>query len=467
MTITEIISAKRDGKELTDAQIRYLIENYARDRVPDCQMSAFAMAVLFQGMSPRETTTLTLAMLESGAQFRWSSNGRPKVDKHSTGGIGDKISIPLAPVLACAGCDVPMISGRGLGPTGGTLDKLESIPGFRTDLSMQEIADVLQQTGCVISGASREIAPADQRFYALRDTTGTVPSIPLITASILSKKLAEGLDALVLDVKCGSGAFMKDIRGARQLADSLVATAQQAGVPTTALITDMDQPLGRMVGNSLEIIESLQVLKGEGPEDVHELTVELACQLLQHHPGGSDKSNGQREQVEAILNSGQALQRFEQMIASQGGDLRNLVEPEPATEYRAASAGTVKRFDCEQLGYAIIELGGGRKQPGDRLNLATGIEVLTKLGNPVEPGQPLYRVYCEQGILPAVRDLLDRSITIAPSPAEDSEQNRSKQNKSEQNKSEQDKSEQKDSGQASAGSRILARIGCRSSPNDK
>ena len=265
MNVAEIITDKRDGKELSAEQLNALVQGYAKDEVPDYQMSAFAMAVYFQGMTHEEVVAFTTAMLDSGDRMSWSRN-KKRVDKHSTGGIGDKVSIPLTPILACCDLDVPMVSGRGLGTTGGTLDKLESIPGFRCEMSMDEFRSVVNSCGCAIVSASKNLAPADQKLYALRDVTGTVPSIPLITASILSKKMAEGLDALVLDVKWGSGAFMKTLEQAQELARSLVQTANGMGVKTTALITDMNQPLGRMIGNALEVDEAIAVLKGEGPE---------------------------------------------------------------------------------------------------------------------------------------------------------------------------------------------------------
>ncbi|HYO24074.1 MAG TPA: thymidine phosphorylase, partial [Lacipirellulaceae bacterium] len=275
-----LIAKKRDGEELSDHEIAQFISGYARGDIPDYQMSAMAMAIYLRGMSTAETASLTDHMLASGARFTWPDDGVPRVDKHSTGGIGDKVSLPLAAMLACCGLQVPMISGRGLGATGGTLDKLEAIPGFRTDLSMEEFRDVCQRVGCVISGATADLVPADRKLYALRDVTATVPSIPLITASIMSKKLAEGLDALVLDVKWGSGAFMKTADQARELARSLVATGQRMGVATTALVTDMNQPLGRMAGNALEVNESYAALQGEGPADLMEATYALGAELL-------------------------------------------------------------------------------------------------------------------------------------------------------------------------------------------
>src|SRR3954452_15256312 len=280
MNVVSLISKKRDGGELTEDEIGSLISGYVRGDVPDYQMAAWAMAVYLRGMTVPEIAALTECMLHSGVRFEWPAGESPKVDKHSTGGIGDKVSLPLAPLLACCGLAVPMISGRGLGATGGTLDKLEAIPGFRTDLSLAEIEQMTASVGCVITGASAEIAPADKKLYALRDVTATVPSIPLITASIMSKKLAESLDALVLDVKFGSGAFMKSLDQARELARSLVDTGKRMGVKTTALLTDMNQPLGRMAGNLVEVHEAIATLQGRAPEDLWHCTRELAVELL-------------------------------------------------------------------------------------------------------------------------------------------------------------------------------------------
>src|SRR5688572_20708452 len=280
MNVVKLISKKRDGGELSHAEMDSLIDGYVRGDVHDYQMSAWAMAVFLRGMTVAETAALTEHMLHSGATFQWPAGEAPKVDKHSTGGIGDKVSLPLAPLLACCDVQVPMISGRGLGATGGTLDKLESIPGFRTNLSTEEMQAVCRRVGCVISGATAELVPADRKLYALRDVTGTVPCIPLITASIMSKKLAEGLDALVLDVKHGTGAFMKTLDNARALARSMVDTGKRMGVPTVALLNDMNQPLGRMAGNANEVNESVDALKGQGPADLMEVTLELGAELL-------------------------------------------------------------------------------------------------------------------------------------------------------------------------------------------
>ena len=391
MNVAQIIATKRDGLELSAEQIDFLVSGYAAKRIEDYQLAAWAMAVYFQGMTERETLQLTRSMLATGKPLSWPP-GRPKVDKHSTGGIGDKTSIPLAPILAECGVDVPMISGRGLGPTGGTLDKLESIAGFRTDLTNAEIQALIADVGCVITGASSEIAPADKRLYALRDVTGTVPAIPLITASILSKKLSEGLDALVLDVKWGNGAFMKTRERARSLALSLVRVATLMGVPTRALITDMNRPLGRMIGNGLEIDESLEILDGKGPVDSRELTIRLGAELLVLAGVQSDLAAATAAMNRAIAG-GKARERFERMVCAQGGDLNQVYAKPKPRELRADRSGYLAAIDCEQLGVAVIEMGGGRKALGDTIDSGVGIEMLCQIGQKVAAGEPLAKVY--------------------------------------------------------------------------
>ena len=401
---SRLIALKRDGGELSREQIAWLVRSFVSGEMAESQMSAFCMAVFFRGMSDEETTALTQEMLESGVTMSHPA-GSAVVDKHSTGGVGDKTSLILAPLLASCGLRVPMISGRGLGPTGGTLDKLESIPGFRTDLSMKEVADV----GCVITGATTDLVPADRKLYALRDVTATVPSVPLITASIMSKKLAESLDALVLDVKFGSGAFMKTREQATQLAKSLVRVGNLSGLKTTALITDMNQPLGQMCGNSVEVAESLDVLAGRGPDDVRQLTIALGAELL--------VTSGLHKSLEAAtvelcrqLDSGAALNLFRRMVAAQGGDLDVMPKLAPEIAIEATQSGFVSAVDTEELGLAIIELGGGRKQADDRIDHSVGIEVLCRVGDSVSQGDSLARVF-GNGILPAsiaqVRDAFE------------------------------------------------------------
>jgi len=391
----QIIAKKRDGEELSDAMIAEFVTGYATDQIPDYQMSAFAMAVFLNGMSAGETTALTRAMLHSGCRLQWPDDDIRRVDKHSTGGVGDKTSLPLAPLLAVCGVQVPMLSGRGLGPTGGTLDKLESIAGYRTNLSLDEIQQQVQNVGCVITGASAELAPADRRLYALRDVTATVPSIPLITASIMSKKLAESPDALVLDVKFGSGAFMKTTEQARQLAESLVATGLLMGVPTTALLTDMNQPLGHMCGNALEVEESLAVLRGDGPADVHELTVQLAAEVLVT-AGASSEITSAAELVQSNLDTGSAMERFEAMVAAQTGRLQEKRCLAPAADIMVEQEGMVSAIDVEAIGWTIISMGGGRRQLADTIDHSVGVEMLIRVGDVVESGQPILRQYTNE-----------------------------------------------------------------------
>ncbi len=402
------LEKKRDAAELSDAEIGHFIAGYAAGDIPDYQMSALAMAIFLQGMTPAETASLTEHMLASGVTFKWPNDGLPKVDKHSTGGIGDKVSLVLAPMLACCGLQVPMISGRGLGATGGTLDKLESIFGFRTDLTMGEIVQVVDKVGCVITGATADLVPADHKLYALRDVTATVPSIPLITASIMSKKLAEGLDALVLDVKFGSGAFMKTLESARELAQSLVETGNRMGVKTTALLTDMNQPLGRMVGNAVEVDEAVAALEGSGPADLMEVTLALGTELLlsvssdSKNPPPSQRgdrggfvaaANLARKQLQETINSGKAREKFAEMVAAQGGNLDIPRPVAPKSEILATQSGYVASIDAEQLGQAVIAMHGGRRQLGDKLDHSTGFEMQVRLGDHVDVGQPLAFVY--------------------------------------------------------------------------
>ena len=393
MNVAQIIADKRDGKTLEEDQIKFLVSGYTDESVPDYQMAAFAMAVFFQGMTLEETTVFTRCMLESGDQMKWS-NSMPSVDKHSTGGIGDKISIPLAPLLACCDVEVPMISGRGLGATGGTLDKLESIPGYRTELSNDEFRSIVKLAGCSIASASSKLAPADKRLYALRDVTGTVPSIPLITASILSKKIAEGIDALILDVKWGSGAFMKTLEQAQELARSLVSVGNELGVKTSAVITDMNQPLGRMIGNAVEIDESVEVLKGGGPADVVELTLELCGRVLVLAGVESNLADA-RAKVQQKIDSGAGLERLQEMVKQHGGDLNQQRAVGRSHVVKSMESGFISRINAERLGMAVIAMDGGREQLGDQLDHSTGIEFLVRVGDPVEKDQPIANVFCD------------------------------------------------------------------------
>jgi pyrimidine-nucleoside phosphorylase len=412
-----LIQQKRDGGRHTDDELAALIRGYVAGEIPDYQLSAWAMAVYFRGMDVDETAGLTRAMLESGEQLKWPAGTTLRADKHSTGGVGDKISLVLAPLLAGLGFTVPMISGRGLGATGGTLDKLESIPGFRTDLALADVVRIAREAGCVMTGQTSQLVPADKKLYALRDVTGTVPSIPLITASILSKKVAEGLDGLVLDVKCGSGAFMKDVRGARALAESLSSVGSRLGVKVRARLSDMSQPLGRMVGNLVEVLESLEVLAGGGPADVRQLTLTLAadvCLLLgaagSHHEGLSKSA--------ACLDSGEALRRFERMVGAQGGRLDKLAAAAPMSEIVAPRSGYVARMETESIGQAVIALGGGRRVMSDVIDHRVGLEMLCRLGDPVRAGQPVARMFALDRGGKEARALILEALVIADEPAE-------------------------------------------------
>ncbi|MBM80752.1 MAG: thymidine phosphorylase [Planctomycetaceae bacterium] len=410
MTPATIIARKRDSHELTESQIADFINGYVDGSVSEGQMAAMAMAIFLNGMTAEETATLTRVMLETGVVLSWSDQS-PVVDKHSTGGIGDKVSLVLAPLLACCDLRVPMISGRGLGPTGGTLDKLESIAGFRCDLSIDEIRTQTDSVGCVITGATNELVPADRKLYALRDVTATVPSLPLITASIMSKKLAEGLDALVLDVKYGSGAGMKSLDDARKLAQSMVDVGKLMGLNTSAFLTNMHEPLGRMVGNTVEVNECVATLQGQGPADLRELTLGLASDLLLSIGKESDE-NAAREGLARLLDSGKAYETFAEMVQAQGGDIDATRPLAPQTEIVAEESGYVEFIDGEKLGVAVIELGGGRKFPNDRLDHSTGVETLVNNAEKVTRGQPLFRVFAEPEQVDAIRPLLSAAVGI-------------------------------------------------------
>lgn len=389
-----IIEKKRDGGILTEEEIRFFIDEYTGGKIPDYQASALAMAIYLRGMNSQETAYLTEAMMNSGKLIDLSSILIPTADKHSTGGVGDKVSLVLAPLVAACGLAVPMLSGRGLGITGGTLDKLESIPGYRTDLSPAEFKNVLLDCGCSITGQTSEIAPADRKLYALRDVTGTVPSIPLICASIMSKKLAEGARVLVMDVKWGKGAFMKTLDSARELAASLVSTGARMGRKTSALLTDMNQPLGGAVGNTLEVIETVQSLKGRGPEDLMTVTMALAAEMLVL----SEKA-GSVEEAEAMLkqalHSGTAYGKFVRMVELHGGSTSHIentglfAQAGIKRAYRAESDGYVAEVDAEKIGRAGILLGGGRRIVTDKIDPAVGFTNIAKIGTKVKRGDIL------------------------------------------------------------------------------
>ncbi|AOW92168.1 thymidine phosphorylase [Rhodococcus sp. WMMA185] len=386
-----IIAAKRDGRELSGAEIDWVVESFTRGVVADEQMSALAMAIYFRGMTRAEVSCWTTAMISSGRRMDFTHLGRPTVDKHSTGGVGDKITLPLAPLVAACGAAVPQLSGRGLGHTGGTLDKLESIPGWRADLDTTEMVEILSDraVGAVVCAAGADLAPADRRLYALRDVTGTVESIPLIASSIMSKKIAEGTGALVLDVKVGSGAFMKKFDDARELAQTMVDLGNDAGVATTALLTAMDAPLGRTAGNALEVRESLDVLAGGGPSDVVELTLVLAREML--NAAGIDGIDPADK-----LRDGSAMDHWRKMIGAQGGDPEAPLPQARHTEVLVSeSDGVVCGLDAMAVGVAAWRLGAGRTRQGDSVQAGAGVEWHAKPGQEVSAGTPLATLHTD------------------------------------------------------------------------
>jgi thymidine phosphorylase len=385
----EVIVAKRDGHRLTDSQIDWVVDAYTRGVVADEQMSALAMAILLNGMDRAEISRWTAAMIASGDRMDFKALSRPTADKHSTGGVGDKITLPLAPLVAACGVAVPQLSGRGLGHTGGTLDKLEAIPGWRADLSNEEIMHQLEDVGAVICAAGTGLAPADKKLYALRDVTGTVEAIPLIASSIMSKKIAEGTGALVLDVKVGSGAFMKDLDRARELAETMVGLGTDAGVHTVALLTDMSTPLGRTAGNALEVRESVEVLAGGGPEDVVELTLALAREMLAG-AGRDDVDPSDR------LADGSAMDAWRRMVVAQGGDPDASLPTARHSEMVAATeTGTVTRMDAMAVGMAAWRLGAGRATQGEPVQAGAGVEIHVRPGEQVTAGQPLLTLHTD------------------------------------------------------------------------
>lgn len=391
MHVPTILERKRDGKTLDEEEIRLLVSAFTDGSMPDYQMSAFAMAVYFQGMDAVETAALTRAMLESGTSFSWPSHAPRVVDKHSTGGVGDKVSLVLAPLLACDDLWVPMISGRGLGITGGTLDKLESIPGFRIGLSADEALAQIGRIGVVMMGQTESICPADKKLYALRDVTATVPSRPLIVASILSKKLAESLDALVLDVKFGSGAFMKTRDDAVLLGEAMREVGVAMGMETRVCYHPMDEPTGRAVGNALEVVEAIDCLRGGGPDDLRELVLALAGEV----------SQAGRERLAGWLDDGTALAKFVDLVESQGGDPACLddfaaVHPAPTVrEIRSPNTGVVTRVDAETVGRAANTLGAGRERAGDPVNPAVGFDLIVKVGDRIAAGDRVARIHAD------------------------------------------------------------------------
>lgn len=406
----EIIAAKRDRHELSEAQINWIVDAYTRGVVADEQMSALLMAILLNGMGAREISQWTNAMINSGERMNWSMLDRKTVDKHSTGGVGDKITLPLAPLVAACGGAVPQLSGRGLGHTGGTLDKLEAIPGWRASLSNEEMLKVLQETGAVICAAGAGLAPADKKLYALRDVTATVEAIPLIASSIMSKKIAEGTSALVLDVKTGSGAFMSDPKKAAELARTMVALGKAAGVKTRALVTAMDIPLGLTAGNALEVRESVEVLAGGGPADVVELTILLAREML-------DAAGIAGKDPAVALKDGSAMDHWRRMISAQGGDPD---APLPVARenqvIKAERTGVVHTMDALKVGISAWRLGAGRSKQGEKVQAGAGIEIHAKPGDTVQAGAPLFTLHTDEGArFERAIAALDGAVTIGDS----------------------------------------------------
>jgi len=406
----EIIAAKRDRHELSEAQINWIVDAYTRGVVADEQMSALLMAILLNGMGAREISQWTNAMINSGERMNWSMLDRKTVDKHSTGGVGDKITLPLAPLVAACGGAVPQLSGRGLGHTGGTLDKLEAIPGWRASLSNEEMLKVLQETGAVICAAGAGLAPADKKLYALRDVTATVEAIPLIASSIMSKKIAEGTSALVLDVKTGSGAFMSDPKKAAELARTMVALGKAAGVKTRALVTAMDIPLGLTAGNALEVRESVEVLGGGGPADVVELTILLAREML-------DAAGIAGKDPAVALKDGSAMDHWRRMISAQGGDPD---APLPVARenkiIKAERTGVVHTMDALKVGISAWRLGAGRSKQGEKVQAGAGIEIHAKPGDTVQAGAPLFTLHTDEGArFERATAALDGAVTIGDS----------------------------------------------------
>lgn len=417
MRMVDVIDHKRNGSALTKEEISAFVEGYTNGEIPDYQASALLMAIYFNGMTDEEQANLTMQMLNSGDRLDLSDIPGIKVDKHSTGGVGDKTSIPLAPMVAALGIPVPMISGRGLGHTGGTLDKLEAIPGFEVERSEAEFKKQVRDIKVAIVGATGNVAPADKKIYALRDVTDTVDSIPLIAGSIMSKKIASGTDALVLDVKTGTGAFMKEEADAVKLANALVKIGKSVGMNCMALISDMNQPLGNMVGNALEIQESIAILKGEGPEDITELVMTLGSQMVVLAKKAATLAEA-RTKLEEVVANGSALEVFRQMIIAQGGDPRVIEDPTlmPQAKYHfelpAPQAGYVTKMTADEIGIAAMLLGGGRQAKTDVIDYAVGIELHKKVGDAVAEGESLLTIHSNTTDVANTKELLYNNIEI-------------------------------------------------------
>ncbi len=419
MLVVPLIERKREGGALTPEEWSALVAGYTAGRIPDYQMSALLMAVMWRGLERQELAALTDAMIASGQRLTFEGWSTPRIDKHSTGGVGDKVSLVLAPLVAACGVAVPMMSGRGLGHTGGTLDKLEAIPGFRTNLSLPEAKAQLQKLGAVLIGQTPEIAPADKRLYALRDVTSTVAAIPLIAASIMSKKLAEGLTGLVLDVKHGSGAFLPETERGLELARTMIALGEDRGCPTIALLTAMDRPLGRACGNALETEEAILALRGEGPEDLMEVTYALGVEMLLAGKVETSPSKA-RQRLENALSSGLAAEKFEQIIEAQGGNPKVVEDPSVLPQaqvveiFSAPATGVVTRVEPRVLGRAIVAMGGGRTQVEDTVDASVGFVITVKPGHKVLAGEPIASVFARDpaGVELAF-DALRQAIVVA------------------------------------------------------
>jgi pyrimidine-nucleoside phosphorylase len=417
LNFLSLLESKRDGNSLSTEHIQQIIRDYTAQKIPDYQMAALLMAIYFRGLDARETRDWTAAMRDSGQVLRFPNDPRPLVDKHSTGGVGDKVSLPLAPLLAELGFRVPMISGRGLGITGGTLDKLESIPGFTTLLSAERIIEQVQSIGCIICGQTDQMAPADKRLYALRDVTATVPSIPLITASILSKKLSEGIEALVLDVKFGRAAFMQTREQARELADSMVRLGTECGLRVHALLNPMDVPLGRAAGNWVEVKEAVECLQGGGPEDLRQLVIECAAHLLLLTKKAESLESA-RDQATKCLASGKAYNRWRMMLEAQGADWktfqRKLAESDHTIELRSDRGGYISDCDARIIGEVIRDLGGGRTHKDATINHGVGLTHIAKPGDRIDTGSILCRMHGVRDFPSCIRSMLLAAFTVTP-----------------------------------------------------
>lgn len=420
MRMADVIDQKRNGGVLSDEQLQFFVDGVVDGSLPDYQISALLMAIYFQGMTDREQTQLTMKMMHSGERLDLSKIPGIKVDKHSTGGVGDKTSLPLAAMVAALGIPVPMISGRGLGHTGGTLDKLEAIPGCQVELSEQDFIKQVAEEKLAIVGATRDVAPADKKIYALRDVTDTVDSIPLIASSIMSKKLASGTDALVIDVKTGAGAFMKTEDSAVKLAKALVAIGKQAGLKCEAVISDMNQPLGSKIGNTLEIEETLDLLKGKGPKDLLELVLELGSRMVVMGQQAASLAEA-RAKLEQTIADGSALARFKAMIKAQHGD-PNVVDDyslmphaKYQIEYPAQKGGVIAKLTADEIGMASMLMGGGRQKADDQLDYAVGIELHKKIGDSVQKGESIMTIWSNREDIDDVKELLDQAVAIKES----------------------------------------------------